>query len=157
MGKRGPAAPDDETCLKAWELNVRGSNLPAIAETFGVSVATARRWRNRGRDLARELHYGPDGELQAAAQRERVAATMQEVKRVLFESVETGNVDIVQAALAIIKAEDTAARLLGYAAPTASKVAVSASSQRPDTGPAPFIVDAVNDYETGRARGEIEP
>lgn len=160
MGERGPAGPDDDTCLAMWESNVRGTSLPALAraQTPPVSVQTARRWRNRGRELARDLAYGKDGELKEAALRERAAAVMQEARRVLFETaIDDGAADPVAAVLAIIKSIEVEARVLGYAAPAASTAKVDITAgQRLPTGSEPIVVDAVDDYHAARARGEIE-
>jgi hypothetical protein len=158
MGERGPAPPDDDTCLTMWEANVRGASLPALAraQTPPISVSTARRWRNRGRKLARDLAYGADGELVEAALRERAAAVMQETRRVLFESaIDQGNGDVVAAALAIVKSIEVEARVLGYAAPQATRADVNINGRRPE-GPSPFTVDQVEAYQRGRAAGEIE-
>jgi hypothetical protein len=121
-------------------------------------VQTARRWRNHGRQLARDLAYGADGELKEAALRERAAAVMQETRRVLFESaIDGGEGDVVAAALAIVKSIEVEARVLGYGASTksAARLDLNATSNRPP-GPDPFTVDQVEGYHRGRAAGEIE-
>lgn len=155
MGKRGPAGPDDDQCLKAWELHVRGANLPKIAAELKTSVSTARRWRRRGRELAAELTYSGDGELKMRALHEHARATLQEARRVLFECVDGGVVDPAAAMLAVIRSLQAEAEILGYKAPSRAAIDVNAGPRRP-IGPDSIVVEATSDYHARVSRGEIE-
>lgn len=147
----GPDGPDEETVLRAWDMRVAGKSPAHIAETFKVSVSTAKRYVKAGRDLAEVVEFSakvadPLQFVDIRNEQQRQAATVDRVIEWMSDYVDNGG-DEVQASMVVLKALERRAKALGSDPPTAARLTLEAP-QPPPTVPG-HVVEAIESYQRG--------
>lgn len=114
MGTPGPAGPSDETLIMVWKMRTEGRTPAAVAEATGIPVRSVKRYTAKARELLQTVGYLDRRQriVDVAGERAQAAAVMDMVRTWLVDAVENGTATPVDAALAVIKAEERRAKVL---------------------------------------------